>query len=88
MLPRCASANPVVRFIAPGPRVGWILDALLATVLEDPKKNEKKFLTQYVKDLGSLPEDKLRAISKKAEQERENVETKRDEMTKARYWVT
>ncbi|MDO8474127.1 MAG: HD domain-containing protein [bacterium] len=73
--------------ITPGPRIGWILDALLAAVLEDPKKNEKDILTQYVKELGGLPEEKLRAISKKAEQERENVEMKRDEMTKEKYWV-
>jgi tRNA nucleotidyltransferase (CCA-adding enzyme) len=74
--------------IEPGPRVGWILDALLAAVLEDPKKNEKDVLTPYVKELGSLSEEKLRAISKKAQEERENVETKRDEMTKQKYWVT
>lgn len=74
--------------IEPGPRVGWILDALLATVLEDPKKNDEGTLTEYVKELGGLPDEKLRAISKKAEEERENVETKRDEMTKQKYWVT
>jgi len=74
--------------IEPGPRVGWILDALLAAVLEDPKKNTEVILTEYVKELGGLPEEKLRAISKRAEQERESVETKRDEMTKQKYWVT
>lgn len=74
--------------IEPGPRVGWILDALLAAVLQDPKKNEKEVLAQYVRELGNLPEEKLRAISKKAQKERENVETKRDEMTKQKYWIT
>lgn len=73
--------------IAPGPRVGWILDALLADVLEDPKKNTESILTEYVKELGGLPQEKLCAISKKAEQDLENVEIKRDEMTKAKYWV-
>ena len=74
--------------IGPGPQVGWILDALLAAVLEDPKKNEEDVLTEYVKELGGLPEEKLRAISKKAQEERENVETKRDEMTKQKYCIT
>jgi tRNA nucleotidyltransferase (CCA-adding enzyme) len=74
--------------IEPGPRVGWILDALLAAVLQDPKKNEKEALAQYVRELGNLPEEKLRAISKKAQEERENVEIKRDEMTKQKYWIT
>src|SRR3989338_374981 len=74
--------------IGPGPQVGWILDALLAAVLEDHKKNEEDVLTEYVKELGGLPEEKLRAISKKAQEERENVETKRDEMIKQKYWIT
>jgi tRNA nucleotidyltransferase (CCA-adding enzyme) len=74
--------------IEPGPRVGWILDALLAAVLQDPKKNEKEALAQYVREFGNLPEEKLRAISKKAQEERENVEIKRDEMTKQKYWIT
>ena len=74
--------------IESGPRIGWILDVLLAGVLEDPKKNDASVLTQYVKELGALPDEKLRAISKKAEWERETVETKRDEMTKQKYWVT
>ncbi len=73
--------------IEPGPQIGWILDALLAAVLENPEKNEKDALTIYVKELGALPQEKLRAISKKAEQDLANVETKRDEMTKQKYWV-
>ena len=74
--------------LKPGPRVGWILDALLASVLEDPKKNEKDALATYVKALGVLSDEQLRAISKKAQEERENIEIKRDEMTKQKYWVT
>ena len=74
--------------IQPGPKVGKILDVLLGYVLEDPAKNDKKFLEAEAKKLGTIPESELEAIAKKAETEKESVETKRDEMTKAKYWVT
>ncbi|OQX01073.1 hypothetical protein BWK69_00040 [Candidatus Parcubacteria bacterium A4] len=74
--------------IEPGPKVGRILDVLLGYVLEDPKKNEKKFLEGEIKKLGNLSEKELNSYSEEAEAEREKVETKRDEMTKKKYWVT
>ncbi|MDO8663841.1 MAG: HD domain-containing protein [Candidatus Wildermuthbacteria bacterium] len=74
--------------IKPGPKVGQILDVLLGYVIEDPKKNDKEVLEKEIKRLGSLPEKELSSLAQKAEKEREEVETKRDEMTKAKYWVT
>ena len=74
--------------ITPGPKVGKILDVLLGYVLEDPAKNNKEFLEAQSLVLGTLTEKELESIAKKAEVEKETVETKRDEMTKAKYWVT
>jgi len=74
--------------IKPGPKVGQILDVLLGQVLEDPKKNNKKFLETEIKKLGKLSENELQKLSEKARQDREKVEIKKDEMTKAKYWVT
>lgn len=74
--------------IEPGPRVGQILDILLEEVLEDPKKNKKEELGNRIEALGKLSEQELLKLSGKAEKERRNVETKRDEMTKHKYWVT
>jgi tRNA nucleotidyltransferase (CCA-adding enzyme) len=74
--------------IGPGPKVGQILDILLEEVLDDPKNNDKEFLENEVKKLGSLPEKDLILLSQKAKKEREKVEIKRDEMTKSKYWVT
>ncbi len=74
--------------IAPGPRVGLLLDILLGEALDDPKKNTKKYLESQVQALGQLPEEKLRALALEARRERETVEIKRDDMTKSKYWVT
>ena len=74
--------------IPPSPKVGQILDVLLGYVLEDPKKNEKDFLEKEIEKLGKLSEKKLQDLAGKARQERENIEQKKDEMTKRKYWVT
>ena len=74
--------------VLPGPKIGQILDILLGYVLEDPKKNNKEFLEKEIVKLGKIPDDKITSLAKKARQEREKLETKRDEMTKKKYWVT
>ncbi len=74
--------------IQPGPKVGKILDVLLGYVLEDPKKNEKRFLESEIKKLGQLSENKLEKMAEEAEEEKDKIETKMDEMTKKKYWVS
>lgn len=74
--------------IASGPKVGQIIDILLSHVLLDPKKNKKEFLEREAKKLGGLSEKELASLSQKAKKEREKIETKKDEMTKKKYWVT
>jgi len=74
--------------IKPGPEVGQILDILLGYVLDEPKKNEKEFLEEKIKELGKLKDRELKEISQKARKERDKLEIKRDEMTKKKYWVT
>jgi len=74
--------------IKPGPKVGQILDVLLGYVLEDPKKNKREFLLNEIKNLGKLSEKELISLSQKAREERNKIETKRDEMTKKKYWIT
>lgn len=84
------SGNDVIKIlgIKPGPKIGQVLDILLGYVLEDPSKNKKEFLEKEIKKLGKLTEKGLNSSAQKAKKEREGLETKRDEMTKKRYWVT
>jgi len=74
--------------IKPGPRIGQILDILLGLVLLDPKNNKKELLAKEAEALGKLSEAELQKRAGDAKKEREKTETKRDEMTKQKYWVT
>lgn len=65
--------------IAPGPKIGLILHALLEEVLEDPSKNTADYLKKRSTELVQLPESELKALGeagkeKKAEAEAEQVE--------------
>jgi tRNA nucleotidyltransferase (CCA-adding enzyme) len=73
--------------IQSGPKIGRILDILLGYVLEDPKKNNKEFLIKEIERLGKLKDEELQKLAEKAKEERQKIETKRDEMTKKKYWV-
>lgn len=74
--------------IKPGPKIGQILDILLGLVLIDPAKNDKEFLEAKIKELGQLSDAELMKMAQDAKEEREQTVTKRDEMTKQKYWVT
>lgn len=74
--------------IAPGPKIGLILEILLGEVLIDPKQNNKTYLEKRTLELSAMSNKKLQDSAKKAKQEREKIVTKRDEMTKKKYWVT
>jgi hypothetical protein len=74
--------------ISPGPKIGKILDVLLKDVLTCPNKNKKNVLIERVRTLGHLNDKKIDSLAKEAREEIEKVETKRDKMTKKKYWVS
>jgi len=74
--------------IQPGPKIGQILDILLGYALDDPKKNDKVFLKQEAEKLGKFSEKDLKKMAEKSKQEKSEIEIKRDDMTKQKYWVT
>ncbi len=70
--------------ITPGPKIGAILDVLLAEVIEDATKNEKEFLLSRAKELSQEDLSKLREMAK------EKIEEKKEEDDKEirdKYWV-
>jgi len=70
--------------IEPGPKVGAILDVLLAEVIEDPKKNDKKKLEKRVKELDKENLEKLRELAKgKIEEKKEEEDLK----IREKYWI-
>ena len=60
--------------IKPGPRMGWMLHALLEEVLEDPKKNTVEKLSELVKSLDKLSDTELKALGDKGKEKKEELE--------------
>lgn len=64
----------------PGPKVGLVLNSLLAEVLDDPTKNTKEYLMERIRELDKLsPEDLKKALEKieKAQEEEEKERMKK-----------
>ena len=60
--------------IMPGPRMGWILHALLEEVLDDPSKNTVEHLSELAKSLNGLPDGALRALGLRGKSKKEELE--------------
>jgi len=84
------NGNDIIQILKekPGPKIGQILDILLGYVLDDPKKNTKEFLEKESVKLSKLSEKELKNLAEKSKQEKSQIQTKQDEMTKQKYWVT
>lgn len=73
--------------IPPGPRVGWILNALLEEVLEDPEKNLKEELTKRAQALNKKSDAELRKLMERARTKKEEVEMAQEEEIKKEFRV-
>lgn len=70
--------------VAPGPKIGAILDVLLSEVIENPELNTKEHLEKRSAELNNLDLDQLR------EQAKEKIEEKKmedDQELKKEFWV-
>lgn len=71
----------------PGPRVGYILHALLEEVLDDPTKNTEEALQSRVKELAALPEIELERIGKEGKERKAEEEEQDIKKIHKRYFV-
>ena len=71
----------------PGPRMGWILHALLEEVLDNPNRNTREYLDSRVSELETLPDDKLKALGDKAKEAKESLENEEVEKLHAKHGV-
>jgi len=55
----------------PGPRIGWILHALLEEVLDDPAKNTAEYLESRAVELSKLTDAELKELGKSGKERRE-----------------
>ena len=60
--------------VQPGPRMGWILHALLEEVLDDPTKNTREYLDKRVGELNQLSDDRLNLLGIQGKQAKEETE--------------
>ena len=60
--------------VKPGPRMGWMLHALLEEVLEDPTKNTVETLSARVRELEQLPDAELRALGEKGKETKDQAD--------------
>ena len=68
----------------PGPKIGAILDVLLAKVIENPNLNDKKALLQLAKRLLGEDLNNLRKMAKDKIKEEQEIE---DKEAKRKHWV-
>ncbi len=73
--------------IKPGPRMGWILHALLEEVLDGPEKNTVEHLYQLAKGLNVLPDGALKALGERGKEKKEELEEEEIEKLHQKHGV-
>ncbi len=73
--------------ITPGPRIGFILNALLEEVLEDPKKNTVEYLEDKAQELFLLPLNELQSLGEKGKETKEEADEAEIKKIREKHWV-
>lgn len=71
----------------PGPRVGWILHALLEEVLEDPQKNTREYLLEKSRILSSMETSALKDMGEAGKDAQNDAEEEELSKIKAKHKV-
>jgi poly(A) polymerase/tRNA nucleotidyltransferase (CCA-adding enzyme) len=73
--------------IKPGPRMGWILNALLEEVLDAPEKNTVEHLSELVQSLNMLGDAELKTLGERGKEKKEELEEKEIEKLHEKHGV-
>lgn len=71
----------------PGPRMGWILHALLEEVLENPALNTVEQLSERVKDLEEQDDTTLKALGEKGKGKKDDINEEEIDKLRAKHKV-
>jgi len=71
----------------PGPRIGWMLHALLEEVLDDPTKNTSDHLEEEALKISSFSDEKLRALGVEAKEKKDEREEESIKDIRKKYFV-
>lgn len=70
-----------------GPKIGWILHALLEEVLDDPEKNTSKYLEKRANEMSKLPEKELGKLGEAGKEKRGEAEERELKEIRRRHHV-
>ena len=73
--------------IKPGPRMGYILHALLEEVLDAPEKNTVEHLSELVQSLNMLGDGELKVLGERGKEKKEELEEKEVEKLHTKHGV-
>lgn len=73
--------------ISPGPKVGQIIEILLQEVIDDPTLNNRPYLEERIRQLGTLKDNDLLDLYHQAEKKIESVQEKQISEIKKKYYV-
>ncbi|MEM2555119.1 MAG: HD domain-containing protein [Nitrososphaerota archaeon] len=73
--------------IPSGPKVGWVLKALLNEVIENPQKNDRGYLLKRIEELGRLKDEELKALAEITEEKIKAIESEIDRKLKEQFRV-
>ena len=73
---------------APGPRVGWILHALLEEVLDEPQKNDRDMLIAKAHELQTLSDAELKHRGEQGRDSKERAEAGEVKKLRDKYHVS
>ncbi|MFA6279025.1 MAG: HD domain-containing protein [Candidatus Paceibacterota bacterium] len=73
--------------VNPGPRIGYVLNALLEEVLDNPDLNTSEYMDKRAEDLLNIPEDELKKLGESGKERREAEEDKEISNILGKYHV-
>lgn len=71
----------------PGPRLGWMLHALLEEVLDDPNLNTEDYLNKRTLELAKMSDIELKKLGEEGKEKKDEVEGQEIEEIRKRHWV-
>tara|TARA_B100000745_G_scaffold70940_1_gene42439 strand:+ start:10394 stop:11857 length:1464 start_codon:yes stop_codon:yes gene_type:complete len=71
----------------PGPKVGWILHALLEEVLDDPSRNTSEYLHRRATELSKLPVAELQQLGEQGKEKGEQADMQEIEALRRKHHV-
>jgi hypothetical protein len=72
----------------PGPRIGWILHALLEEVLDDASKNAQDYMEKRARELMALSDAELKVMGEKGKDRREEEDEAAVEELRKKHHVS